>query len=257
MPHTIIFYTGQGNLRLMKLLMTKEGRKFFYNGSDVHTQFGFVRKEDIEKAKPGKAVKTNKGVLMTVIEPGFLDLYKRIKRAPQIIPLKDLGAVIAETGLSKKSVVLDAGSGSGATACFLANFVKKVYTCEIREDFIEVVKHNIQFLGLKNVVSKKQDIYEAIPVKNLDMVLLDVPSPWQAIGPVKKGLKVGGYLVSYSPTVPQVSDFVETIKKDGSFVYIKTIEILERDWEFEERKIRPMSQAIGHSGFLTFARKIA
>jgi tRNA (adenine57-N1/adenine58-N1)-methyltransferase catalytic subunit len=244
-------------LIIMRLLITKEGRNPFYKDSDVHTEFGFVKKDYIEKAKPGSTVTTNKGVEMTVIDPGFLDLYRRIKRAPQIIPLKDLGAVIAETGLTKKSVVLDAGSGSGATACFLANFVKRVYTCEIRDDFIEVVKHNIQFLGLKNVISKKQDIYDGIPAKNLDLVLLDVPSPWQAIGSVKKGLKIGGYLVSYSPTVPQVSDFVETIRKDGSFAYIKTIEILERDWEFEERKIRPMSQAIGHSGFLTFVRKIA
>jgi tRNA (adenine57-N1/adenine58-N1)-methyltransferase catalytic subunit len=241
----------------MRLLITKDGRRFFYNGSDVHTQFGFVRKDEIEKAKPGTVLKTNKGVEMSVIEPGFLDLYRRMKRAPQVIPFKDLGAIVAETGLNKKSVVVDAGSGSGSAACFMANIVKKVYTCEIRDDFIEVVKSNIQLFGLKNVVLKKHDIYTGIPAKNVDMVLLDVPAPWEALSSVKKGLKIGGYLVSYSPTIPQVSDFVTSVKKDDVFVYLKTIEIMERDWEVEDRKVRPMSQAIGHSGFLTVVRKIA
>ena len=68
--------------------------------------------------------------------------------------------------------------------------------------------------------------------------------------------KPGGFLVSYSPTIPQVSDFVAEIKKHGHFALIKTIEISEREWEISERKIRPKSTAIGHSGFLTFVRKI-
>ncbi|MBI2142611.1 SAM-dependent methyltransferase, partial [Candidatus Woesearchaeota archaeon] len=31
---------------------------------------------------------------------------------------------------------------------------------------------------------------------------------------------------------------------------------IERQWEVSERKVRPKSAAIGHSGFISFARKI-
>jgi tRNA (adenine57-N1/adenine58-N1)-methyltransferase len=238
-----------------KILITPVGRKFHYNGSDLHTQFGFVRKEAIDKAKPGDVLLTNTGKEMTLMEASFLDVYKKIKRGAQIIPLKDLGKVIAETGIDRTSLVLDAGGGSGATTCFLANIAKKVYTYEIREDFHKIVEHNIKFLGLKNVVLKRADIYEGIREKKLDLMMLDLPEPWKVL-PHIAALNVGGFLVSYSPTIPQVSDFVEAVKLDKRLLYLKTTETIEREWEIEGRKVRPMSQAIGHSGFLVFCRRI-
>ena len=183
-------------------------------------------------------------------------MYKKIKRDAQIIPLKDIGLIIAETGINKSSIVLDAGSGSGALACFLATIAKEVITYEIREDFIEIVKANIEFLGLKNIKSKNIDIYNKIEDKNIDVVILDLPEPWNALDSCSKALKAGGFLVSYSPSVPQVADFVNAIRKNENFVCIKTSEVVEREWEVEERRVRPKSKGIGHSGFLSFARKV-
>ena len=90
----------------------------------------------------------------------------------------------------------------------------------------------------------------------MDIITLDVPEPWNAVENCAKALKPGGFIVSYSPSVPQVADFVSSIKKNENFVYIKTVEISEREWEVDERKVRPKSQGIGHSGFLSFARKV-
>ena len=87
-------------------------------------------------------------------------------------------------------------------------------------------------------------------------MILDLPEPWKAIDNCSKAIKPGGFLVSYSPSVPQVADFVNAIRKNESFVYLKTAEITEREWEVEERKVRPKSTSIGHSGFLSFARKV-
>jgi tRNA (adenine57-N1/adenine58-N1)-methyltransferase len=111
-------------------------------------------------------------------------------------------------------------------------------------------------LGLKNVKIKNKDIYESIDEKNIDLVVLDVPEPWKAIGSAKKALKTGGFLVSYSPSIPQSIDFVNEINKDKDFVHVKTSEIIEREWEIDGRKVRPRSQAIGHSGFISFTRRI-
>ncbi|MBI2656191.1 methyltransferase domain-containing protein [Candidatus Woesearchaeota archaeon] len=245
-------------MSVKKVLITKQGKKFYAKNldGDLHTQYGFIKKEDLKKAKEGSLLKSNTSKEFFIFSPFFIDLYRKIKRDAQIIPLKDIGLIIAEAGINKESKVLDAGSGSGALACFLASIAKEVATYEIREDFIEIVKSNLEFLGLKNVKIRNKDIYKEIEDKNIDAIILDVPEPWLAIENCSKALKPGGFLVSYSPSVPQVIDFVNAARKNESFVYLKTIEIIEREWEVEERRVRPKSKGIGHSGFLSFARKV-
>ena len=243
---------------ITKVLITKQGRKFFAKSldEDLHTQYGFIKKEELKKAKEGSLLKSNTGKEFFIFNPSFIDLYRKIKRDAQIIPLKDIGFIIAETGINKESKVLDAGSGSGALACFLASIAKEVITYEIRDDFVEIVKSNIEFLNLRNIKIKNKNIYEEIDDKNIDVAILDVPEPWKALENCSKAIKPCGFLVSYSPSVPQVADFVNELRKNESFVYLKTAEIAEREWEVEERKVRPKSQGIGHSGFLSFARKV-
>ena len=246
-------------MAIKKVLITKQGRKFYAKDleQDLHTQYGFVRKEDLKKAKEGDLIKSNTEREFFVFDPSFIDLYRKIKRDAQIIPLKDIGFIIAEIGINNDSRVLDAGSGSGALACFIAAIAKEVITYEIREDFIEIVKSNIAFLGLKNIKIRNKNIYNEIDDENFDAAILDLPEPWNAIESCSKALKPGGFLVSYSPSIPQVADFVNAVRKNENFVYIKTAEISEREWEVEERKVRPKSKGLGHSGFLSFARKVA
>ncbi len=242
----------------MKLLATTDGKVFYVKdfSSDFHCQFGVVSKNVLANASVGDAIKTNTGKELFVIDPAFIDHYKKIKRGPQIIPAKDLGAIISVTGIGKESVVVDAGSGSGATACFLANIVKDVYSYEIRPDFFKLSSDNVKRLDLSNVTVKHRDVYTGIDENNVDLVILDLPEPWKAIDPAFNALKAGGFLVSYSPTIPQVADFVSAAEKKRGLVILKTVEVIERDWEVNERKVRPKSAAIGHSGFLSFARKV-
>ena len=243
---------------IKKVLITKQGRKLYVRNlnEDLHTQYGFIKKGELKKAKNGDLLKSNTNEEFFIFNPSFIDLYRKIKRNAQIIPLKDIGLIIAETGINKSSRVLDAGSGSGALACFLAIIAKEVVTYEIREDFTEIVKSNIEFLGAKNVKIKNKNIYEEIDDKNFDVIVLDLPEPWNALENCSKALKIGGFLVSYSPSVPQVMDFVNAAKKNDGFVYLKTVEIMEREWEVEERRVRPKSKVLGHSGFLSFVRKV-
>ncbi|MBI2141633.1 tRNA (adenine-N1)-methyltransferase [Candidatus Woesearchaeota archaeon] len=243
---------------IKKILIAEDGRKFYVRNinEDFHTQFGFVGMPALVKAKAGDVVKTNTGKEFFVFEPSFIDVYGKIKRAPQIIPRKDVAAIIAETGIGRGSIIVDAGTGSGALALFLANVAKKVITYEIREDFAKVAAENVATVGLKNITIKKKSVYDGIDEKSVDVVTLDLPEPWKAVGPATEALKIGGFIVSYSPTTPQVSDFIAAAAKVKGLVHLKTIEIIEREWEFNDRVVRPLSQQIGHSGFLTFVRKI-
>lgn len=241
---------------IQKILITKNGHEFFVKdlNQDYHTEFGFVSKADLKKSNT--LVKTNKGEELYLLEPSFIDQFKKIKRGPQIITPKDIGTIITETSLNKNSVVLDAGGGSGSLSCFLANLVKKVYCYEIRTDFVKIIEENKKNLSLKNLAIKNKDINQGITEKNLDLITLDLPEPWHVIPHAEKSLKPGAYLIAYLPTITQVIQFVEQIKKSEKLFYLKTLENLQRTWTVNHQVVRPESQMIGHTGFIIVARKV-
>ncbi len=240
----------------MKTVMIAD-KKFLVKDDtkDFHSQFGIISKEDLEKG--GKAL-TNKGDSVSIFEPTFLDKYEKIKRKAQIITLKDIGTIITETGLTRNSIALEAGSGSGSLTLFLANICKKVISYDIREDHQEVAKHNVESIGYDNVEFKIGDVREDIPETEVDLIVLDMPDPWVAIKNAKKALKIGGFLVLYSPTIPQVQDTVNKVEEEfkEDFVFLKTLENIQRPWEVGGRRVRPVSSYVNHTAFLTFIRRI-
>jgi len=193
---------------------------------------------------------------MSIIEPSFVDLYKKIKRAPQIISLKEIGYIIAETGINSKCWILDSGTGSGALACYLAHIVEEVISYEIRADFMLVAEENKKSLNLKNLRLFNKNIYDGIAEKNLDVIILDLPEPWLVIEHAERALRHGGFLVSYSPSIPQTIDFVNKLKSNEAFIHVKTIEIIVREWEIEDRRVRPKTTGVMHTGFLSFGRRV-
>lgn len=222
---------------------------------DLNTLYGKISKEDLAKPS-GSVVKSHTGKEFIVLDAAYIDIYKRLRKLPQTIPLKDIGLIIGETGINKESIIVDGGLGSGALAAALAHITKQVVSYEVREDCIKIAEENIKKLGITNVTVKNKSLYDGIDEKDVDVVTLDLPEPWKVIPHAAKALKVGGWLVSYSPCVPQVQDLVSGLQKNDAFLYVKTVEIIERLWEFNGRKVRPKSTGIGHSGFISFARKI-
>lgn len=218
---------------------------------DFHSKDGMIKKEDFAKEK----VITNKGTEFFVLDPEFIDFYERIKRGAQIISLKDVGAIIAETGINKNSNVLDAGTGSAALTCYLAHIVKKVTTYEIREDFAKIAKGNIEKLGLKNVKLETRDIYSGIDEKNLDLITLDLREPWNAVKHCSNALRRGGFLVGYTPQITQALDLVNEAVGNG-FVLVKVKETAEREWRLSGKVAKPITPMLSHTGFLSFLRKV-
>ncbi len=230
----------------------RENSYLINDSKDFHCNEG-----TIEKGMFAEGIATsNRGAQFAVIDPLFMDKFLRIRRLAQIIPLKDLGSILVHAKITKESVIVDAGSGSGALACFLAHHAGKVISYDIRDDHLELAIKNKEYLGLTNVTFEKGDIYAGIQEKNVDVVTLDVPEPWIALQHAKEALKKGGYIVSYNPSVPQAQDFVNKVLEDNNLLHEMTIEILEREWEVQGRRVRPKTQGIGHSGFLTFVRRL-
>ncbi|MFH1473498.1 MAG: methyltransferase domain-containing protein [Candidatus Aenigmatarchaeota archaeon] len=259
-------------MKIKKLLIKKLKREYikdlnrdvtvqkqeFHNirslSQDFSTKFGTVKRADLQKS--GKIKLKNQEYF--VIEPSLIDQLKNIKRTSQMIPVKDIGIIITETGVNRDSIILDSGSGSGGIACFLAFHAKKVITCDISDENIAVTQQNVKELELNNVEVKKADITKTsmIKEKDIDVFTLDIPNPNKAVPTANKVLKLGGFFVNYSPNITQSLAFANKIKEHPNFLYIKTIELIEREWKLDGKIARPVSESMIPSGFLTFSRKI-
>lgn len=221
---------------------------------DFHCQFGKIPKSELTKA----IATTNTGVQMKLFDPNFLDSISDIKRGPQIPLSKDFGIIVAKTGIGKDSIIVDSGSGSGYLSCMYANIAKKVYSFDINEDHLAIAKNNAEFIGLKNVHFKKLNIYEEKPEvsEKVDLVSLDLPEPWKALDNVSELLKSGGFLTGYLPCITQVMEFVESVNARDDFVCLDVLEVTQRLWIVDKKRVRPENQQLSHSGFIVFVRRV-
>ncbi len=256
----------------MKLLIHKEkrevvdGREFVVAkaktyfvtdlSKDVQTLYGTVSQKDLSKPS-GSIIKTDMDKEFVILDASYIDIFKRLRKLPQTVPLKDIGIIIAETGLNKDSIVVDGGIGSGALTGALAHIAKHITAYEIRDDCIKTAEENLKALGITNITIKKKSLYEGIDEKDVDIVTIDVPEPWHVIKHAAKALKIGGFMVNYSPNTTQVQEFVNEVQKYDNLLHTKTIEIIERLWKVKGRIVHPKGTDIGHSGFITFVRKIS
>ncbi len=237
----------------MRLLLDIKGRKYIVeDGEDLHCNLGQVKAQDIEDAGIGGLVRSNKGDFLNVLEPTTLDFIEKAKRGPQAMTLKDMCLAAGNAMLKSGSKVVEAGTGSGLFTMYLAHVIhpEPVVTYELREDFFNIARKNFTRFGIKNITQKRDDIYEGIAETDLDAVLLDLAEPWLVVPHLEAALKVGGILVSYSPSINQSRQITDVLDGFGHF----TFETLLRYWKAD--RMSPDTRMLGHTGFLTVARKL-
>ncbi len=220
---------------------------------DFSTPYGSIKKADLKKTG---VVRSSQNKEFHIFDADFIDHYRRIRRVPQIIPLKDIGFILASTGIGRDSKVVEGGTGSGALAIMLARHCSKIYSYEIEKKHLDIARENIRSLGINNITLKNRSMYERIDEKDADLVCLDLPAPWEALDNAENALKHGGFIISYSPTITQTADFVNAMLERKDLIHLRTVEVIERPWEVEKRKVRPKSKSIIHSGFMTVGRKL-
>jgi tRNA (adenine57-N1/adenine58-N1)-methyltransferase catalytic subunit len=237
-----------------KKIMSDFEKHVVDSNNEFHTKHGKIAKDSLSK-KSGSIILSGRTEFV-LLDADFIDLYRKLKRNMQIIGLKDIGAIITSTGLNKNSKVIEAGVGSGALTCYLANFVKKVVSYDIDERSLATAKENIATFSFKNVSINKGNIYEPKQVKEkgFDVLILDVPEPWNAIDTIHKAVKIGGFVAVYVPHIMQVKEFVTSMP--DSLLFEKTIELIEREWVIDENRTRPTTKDHAHTAFLTFVRRI-
>ena len=226
---------------------------------EFHTHKGIVKLADVIGRKYGEGVKSSLGLEFWILRPTTYDHVMSVFRHTQIMYPKDIGLVLLRLGISPGSVVLEAGTGSGAMTLAAANAVRPdghVYSYEIREEFLEKAERNLSRAGvLGNVTVKNKDAQLGFDERDVDAVVIDLGEPWALIPHAYEALKGGASLVSFSPTMNQVEKTVTTLRK-GKFRNIESLECFLRHIRAEEGKSRPVTMMIAHTGYLTFATKI-
>ncbi len=244
----------------MKVLIDNKNRKYVVHDEEFHTEKGVISKEDIVNSEVGDVLETHMGKKYTVIEPNINDYIDLMKRKCSILLPQDLGVIIGFTAIGNGSKIVEAGTGAGGSLLFFANIVGNtghVYSYEIRDDFIEVIEDNINGTDFDNITLYNRDVTEGFLEidESIDMVFLDLPRPSDVVEDAKRILKTGGFLVTYTPYVEQFQQ-VNKVLSINNFKNIKIREANIRELEVTRNGTRPKSRLAGHTGYLTFARKL-
>lgn len=239
------------------MLLIGGGRNYLVRTGDgeLHTDVGIFKLDGLLELEFGDTIRSHKDFELKVYRPRASDFFNNLKRTGAPISPKDIGMIMAHTGLNKADTVLDAGTGSGILAIYLGLVAKRVLSYEIREDFAEIARSNLKIAGLDNVEVRSGDLIQEIHSldERFDVVTLDMHQSAEIVLSALRVLNPGGYLAVFSPFIEQAKEVRMAVDNSG-FVEVVTLECIQREMSISKRGTRPSTVRVGHTGYLTFAR---
>jgi tRNA (adenine57-N1/adenine58-N1)-methyltransferase len=249
----------------MALLLDPTGKRHLLRLAEhetLHHHQGAVRHADIIGQPDGARVRSSQGRVFTAVRPRLIDSILEMPRKSGIVYPKDAAHLLAWADVAPGQRVLESGVGSGALTLALLRAVGdrgQVIGYDLRADFLELTLSNVHAYAdppAANLLLRERDIYSGIPDDNLDRVVLDLPEPWRVLPHLPTALRAGGWLVAYTPSIVQASQFVDTVRETQCFVQIETNEVLLRGWHIRGQAVRPEHEMVGHTGFVSVARLV-
>jgi tRNA (adenine57-N1/adenine58-N1)-methyltransferase catalytic subunit len=225
-----------------------------------HTHIGVIKHSDAIGKEYGSRLITNKDKYVYLLKPTMFDYIMKIQHGTQIVYPKDIGYIIARAGIGDGQKILEIGTGSGSLTSFVASVVKPrghVYTFDVDENFMKIAEKNIKKAGMSKYVTQHNlDLKTAktMPVKDMDVALIDLGDPWIVIPKVREMLKGSGSIFAICPTMNQLEKLTMALV-ENEFTDIESTEHIIRTIEAREGKTRHSFQGIGHTTYLCFARK--
>ena len=242
------------------LLFDSKGRRYLVTlaeGGEFHTHSGPVPHAELIGAEEGTTVRSSRGARYVVVRPTLAEVVLKMPRGAQVIYPKDLGPILMMADVFPGARVFESGLGSGALSMTLLRAGAEITGYELRPDFAARARANVAgFLGpaaLDRYHISVRDAYDGMDEQGFDRMVLDLPEPWRLVKPAEEALRPGGILVSYLPTIGQVSTLRDVLARSG-FGMAETVEILQRSWHVEGQSVRPDHRMVAHTGFLTSAR---
>ncbi|MCP1715360.1 tRNA (adenine57-N1/adenine58-N1)-methyltransferase [Methanocalculus alkaliphilus] len=216
-------------------------------GSDA----GEIELSDLIGKEPGDEIRTHLGKVFSIRVPRPPDLFTHGKRSGAPMLPKDIGMVIAYTGMNRRDRVLDAGTGSGVAAIYFGGIAASVDTYEIRPEFARLAEKNIADARLDNVRIHPEDFLSA--TGSYDIVHLDMMIQPEHVAHAHTLLVPGGFFATYTPFFEQTFAVIDAAAELFAGE-VHCYECMERELTRSARGTRP-STRVAHSGFLTIARK--
>jgi tRNA (adenine57-N1/adenine58-N1)-methyltransferase len=247
------------------LLFDAKGRQHLFSldpDKTFHFDKGVVRHEDIIGAREGSTLSSTNDSPVLVVRPRLADYVLRMKRGAAVMYPKDVASILVWADIAPGNTVLEAGTGSGALTLALSRAVGAngtVVSVEVREDHQVHAQRLIKaFSGdvPENIEFRAGSVEDHITTVTPDRVILDLPEPWTAVPGAATSLVGGGVFACYLPTIPQVQQVRDALDVSGSFFDIDTFEVLMRSWAVDGRSVRPEHRMVGHTGFITVARRL-
>ncbi len=248
------------------VLLDQRGRNYLFmlqTAGTYHTHSGTLSHDLLIGHPEGTRAETSGGMIVTAFRPRFADYALKMKRGAQVIYPKDLGPIMTYADIYPGARVLEAGTGSGAMTIALCRAVGdagRIVSYELREEHHDQAVRNVEgFFGklpdtLELHLAPLSDVGQS--GDRFDRCVLDLPSPWEPLEAIAGVLESGGVLCAYMPTTIQVQQLVLALPAQG-FLHIETFEVLRRSWHVTDRSVRPDHRMVGHTGFLTIARRTA
>ena len=240
----------------MSLLFVREDREYLLApGDTLETDLGVL--EVPGEVDPGDTVETHLGESFTARALRGPDLFAHFERTGAPMMPRDVGLVVGHTGVADDDRVLDAGTGTGVLAAYLARCGATVRTYERDADFAAVARENMRLAGVDDRVEVRTgDITDALDeLGTFDVVTLDTGDAASVVARAPSLLADGGFLAVYSPFVEQTRE-VATAAREAGLEQVETLETIQREMDFDDRGSRPSTAGVGHTGYLTFARKL-
>ncbi len=248
------------------LFVDQRGRHYLVKlqtAGTFHTHSGALAHDEVLGRPEGIRVETSGGMVLTVFRPRFADYVLKMPRGAQVVYPKDLGPILTYGDVYPGARVLEAGTGSGALTIALCRAVGPdgaVVSYELRDEHREQAVKNLEGFFGKLPDHLELRVGDVAGVTDdggtFDRCVLDVPEPWTPLEAIGEVLEPGGVLCCYLPTTVQVQELVLALPTRG-FLPVETFETLRRGWHVTERSVRPDHRMIGHTGFLTVARRIS
>jgi tRNA (adenine57-N1/adenine58-N1)-methyltransferase len=231
-------------------------------GKAFHTHRGALEHDALIGLPEGSVVTSTGSTAYLALRPLLADYVLSMPRGAQVIYPKDAAQIIAMGDIFPGAKVMEAGAGSGALTCSLLRAVGpagELHSYELRADFAAIARKNVEsFLGGPHPAWHLHigDVAEATG-EGFDRIVLDMLTPWEALGMVERALIPGGVLIGYVATTPQLSELVEALRERGGWTEPRAWESLVRDWHAEGLAVRPDHRMVAHTAFLVSARRLA
>ncbi len=245
------------------LIIDRKDRRYLIHlhaSSKFESHVGSFDHDDLIGRQDGSWVAIAPGHRLFAVKPTMADFTRAMPRIATVVYPKDIGAILVHGDIFPGARVLEGGTGSGAVTIALLRAVGErgeVISYDLRRDMIERALSNVKarFPDHSNLTVKRGDVYEGFEEARLDRIVLDLPEPWHVVPHASDALVPGGILLSFVPTVLQVHELTRALRAQRTFHLIETIEVLIRPWSVSGRSVRPSHRMVGHTGFITTARR--